>query len=69
MIVGSIDGFRDEDIDYAQRLNQAGVPCELHVIAGLPHAYLLVPGAAAVQQAARCRDDWLARQLAGRRIV
>ncbi len=69
VIVGSIDGFRDEDIDYAQRLNQAGVPCELHVIAGLPHAYLLVPGAAAVQQAARCRDDWLARQLAGRRIV
>ena len=69
VIVGSIDGFRDEDIDYAQRLNQAGVPCELHVIAGLPHAYLLVPGAAAVQQAARCRDDWLARQLAGRRAV
>ncbi len=67
VIVGSIDGFRDENIDYAQRLNQAGVPCELHVIAGLPHAYLLVPGAAAVQQAARCRDDWLARQLAGRR--
>ena len=59
VIVGSIDGFRDEDIDYAQRLNQAGVPCELHVIAGLPHAYLLVPGAAAVQLAERCRDDWL----------
>ena len=67
VIVGSIDGFRDEDIDYAQRLNQAGVPCELHVIAGLPHAYLLAPGAAAVQLAERCRDDWLARQLSGRR--
>ena len=62
IIVGSIDGFRDEDIDYAQRLNQAGVPCELHVIAGLPHAYLLVPGAAAVQQATRDMDGWLARQ-------
>jgi acetyl esterase/lipase len=64
VIVGSIDGFRDEDIDYAQRLNQAGVACELHVIAGLPHAYLLVPGAAAVQLAMHCMDDWLARQLA-----
>jgi len=64
IIVGSIDGFRDEDIDYAQRLNQAGVPCELHVIAGLPHAYLLVPGAAAVQQVTRDMDGWLARQLA-----
>lgn len=64
VVVGSIDGFRDEDIDYAQRLNQAGVACELHVIAGLPHAYLLVPGAAAVKVAVHCMDDWLARQLA-----
>jgi acetyl esterase/lipase len=64
VVVGAIDGFRDEDIDYAQRLNQAGVPCELHVIAGLPHAYLLVPDAAAVQLAGHCMDDWLARQLA-----
>ncbi|HVT42311.1 MAG TPA: alpha/beta hydrolase [Acidimicrobiales bacterium] len=63
VVVGSIDGFRDEDIAYAQRLNQAGVPCELHVIAGLPHAYLLVPDAAAVQDAERCKDRWLARQL------
>jgi acetyl esterase/lipase len=67
VIVGSIDGFRDEDIDYAQRLNQAGVACELHVIAGLPHAYLLVPGAAAVQLAMHSMDDWLARQLTRRR--
>jgi acetyl esterase/lipase len=64
VVVGSIDGFRDEDIDYAQRLNQSGVPCELHVIAGLPHAYLLVPGAAAVQLAMHCMDDWVTRQLA-----
>jgi acetyl esterase/lipase len=64
VIVGSIDGFRDEDIDYAQRLNQAGVPCELHVIAGLPHGYLLAPDAAAVRLAGHCMDDWLARQLA-----
>ncbi len=63
VVVGSIDGFRDEDVDFAQRLNQAGVPCELHVIAGLPHAYLLAPGAAAVQLAEHCKDDWLARQL------
>ena len=63
VVVGSIDGFRDEDIDYAQRLNQAGVASELHVIAGLPHAYLLVPDAAAVQLAMHCMDDWLVRQL------
>jgi acetyl esterase/lipase len=63
IVVGSIDGFRDEDMAYAQRLNQAGVPCEVHVIAGLPHAYLLVPGATAVQLAMHCMDDWLTRQL------
>jgi triacylglycerol lipase len=64
VVVGSIDGFRDEDVDYALRLNQAGVPCELHVIAGLPHAYQMAPDSQAVQQATRCKDDWLARQLA-----
>ena len=64
VVVGSIDGFRDEDVDFAQRLNQAGVACELHVIAGLPHAYQLAPGAAAVQLAEDCKDDWLRRQLA-----
>jgi acetyl esterase/lipase len=64
VVVGSIDGFRDEDVDYAQRMNQAGVPCELHVIAGLPHAYQLAPDSAAVQLAERCKEDWLARQLA-----
>jgi acetyl esterase/lipase len=35
--VGNVDGFRDEAIDYATRLNQAGVPAELHVYAGAPH--------------------------------
>ena len=64
MVVGSIDGFRDEDVEYAQRINQAGVSCELHVIAGLPHAYQLAPDAQAVRLLTRCRDDWLSRQLA-----
>ncbi len=64
VVVGSIDGFRDEDVEFAQRVNQSGGPCELHVIAGLPHAYLLAPGAAAVQLAEYCKEDWLRRQLA-----
>jgi acetyl esterase/lipase len=64
VVVGSIDGFRDEDVDYALRLNQAGVPCELHVIAGLPHAYQMAPDSQAVRLATKCKDDWLARQLA-----
>lgn len=37
--VGALDIFRDEDIDYARRLFQAGVETELHVFPGAPHAF------------------------------
>jgi acetyl esterase/lipase len=36
--VGTVDMFRDEDIAFAQRLMQAGVPTELHVHPGSYHA-------------------------------
>jgi acetyl esterase/lipase len=36
--VGSIDLFHDEDVDYHRRLQEAGVPSELHVVDGMPHA-------------------------------
>ena len=35
--VGDLDMFLDEDIDYAQRLLQAGVPTDLHVYTGAFH--------------------------------
>lgn len=37
--VGDLDLFVNEDIDYASKLIQAGVPTELHVINGLYHAF------------------------------
>jgi acetyl esterase/lipase len=37
--VGDLDIFRDEDITYAQRLSDAGVPTELHLHPGCPHAF------------------------------
>lgn len=37
--VGTPDLFRDEDISYAQRLMQAGVPTELHVYADGFHGF------------------------------
>src|SRR5581483_950120 len=37
--VGTADLFRDEDIDYAQRLIHAGVPAELHVYPGAYHGF------------------------------
>ena len=63
IVVGSIDGFRDEDVDYALRLNQAGVPCELHVIAGLPHVYRSV-----ARRPGRAAGDPLQGRLAGRQL-
>ncbi|MBQ3456331.1 MAG: alpha/beta hydrolase [Synergistaceae bacterium] len=39
IMVGTLDPFRDEDMTYAQRLMEAGVPVELHVIAGGTHAF------------------------------
>jgi acetyl esterase/lipase len=61
--VGTVDGFRDEAIDYAVRLNQAGVPCELHVYPGAPHGYQLAPGSRVARQSLRDTEDWLARRL------
>ena len=61
--VGSSDGFRDEDVDYALRLNQAGVPCELHVYPGAPHGYQIAAGSELAQRSARDAEDWVRRQL------
>lgn len=35
--VGTLDLFYEEDVEYAQRLTAAGVPCELHVVPGMYH--------------------------------
>jgi acetyl esterase/lipase len=61
--VGTVDGFRDEDIDYAVRLNQAGVPCELHVYPGASHGYQIAVDSPIVRQSNRDVLDWMARQV------
>lgn len=61
--VGAADGFRDEDVDYATRLNQAGVPTELHVYPGVPHGVGMFVGTTWAERWQRDVDDWLRRQL------
>ena len=39
MDVGELDLFRDEDLEYAQKLGKAGVECEFHLVPGVPHAF------------------------------
>ncbi len=62
--VGAIDGFSDEDIDYALRLRHAGVAVELHVYPGAPHGFdSLMPGIAIARRAQRDIEDWLRARL------
>ncbi|MBQ7568352.1 alpha/beta hydrolase [bacterium] len=39
ILVGSLDPFRDENISFAQRMLDAGITVELHVIPGAFHAF------------------------------
>jgi len=39
IFIGDLDVFRDETINYAQRLMKAGVPVELHVYSGCTHSF------------------------------
>jgi acetyl esterase/lipase len=64
IMVGTLDAFADEDIDYAQRLNHAGVSVELHVYPGAPHGFEgFAPASAVARQARRDINEWLARRL------
>lgn len=49
--VGTLDLFHDEDIAYAQRLREAGVPCDVEVVQGAFHGFDGVAPKAAVSQA------------------
>jgi acetyl esterase/lipase len=50
--VGDLDIFRNEDVTYAARLSDAGVPTELHLHPGCPHAFeALARGADVTQRA------------------
>jgi acetyl esterase/lipase len=62
--VGSLDVFRDEDIDYAMRLLAAGVPTELHVYPGAPHGFdTLMPSTGVARRCRRDMEDALRRAL------
>lgn len=61
--VGTLDIFHDEDVAYAERLNAAGVACELEVVDGAFHGFdQLVPKSLVSQ-------DFFARQVAHLRVA
>jgi acetyl esterase/lipase len=62
--VGTTETFRDEVIDYATRIAQAGGEVELHLWPGAFHAFdFWVPGARISQDASEARVRWLRRLL------
>jgi acetyl esterase/lipase len=67
VLTGELDLFRDEDIAYAQRLMQAGVPTELHVYPAAHHGFdRMVPAAAVSRRLVADRDAALARAFASK---
>ncbi len=62
IVVGALDGFLDEDVEYAMRLTHAGVPTELHVYPGGPHGFdSITPGATLAKRARHAMEEWLGR--------
>ena len=57
MFTASLDLFRDENIDYAQRLMSAGVSCDLVVYPGACHAFQQIETSELAQ---RFREDFTA---------
>jgi len=50
MGVGTLDLFHDEDLAYAERLEAAGVPCEVDVVQGAFHGFDALAAKAQVSQ-------------------
>jgi acetyl esterase/lipase len=62
--VGGEEVFRDEAVDYARRVWEAGGSCELHVWGGAFHGfYDIAPDTAIARACLSARDAWLARLL------
>lgn len=61
--VGELDLFLDEDIEYAQRLLQAGVSTELHVYPGATHGFDAVTNASVAERYIEERNNALMKAL------
>jgi acetyl esterase/lipase len=64
--VGTLDLLYNEDLEYAERLRQAGVSCSLEVVAGASHAFdLMAPTAGVSRKFFESQCDALRLALAG----
>jgi acetyl esterase/lipase len=63
MATGALDLFADENLDYTKRLMADGVPVELHVYPGAPHAFMQVVSARVTRAYSRDAMTALGRAL------
>jgi len=64
LCVGALDLFCDEDVEYARRLNHAGVPVELHLYPAVPHAFDMMLDLVEVsRRCLRDQEEWLTARL------
>ena len=63
--VGDLDLFRDEDIDYAQRLMAEGIPVDLAVFPGGPHGFDMFCPAAELTQRMMAHQFAILRNVLG----
>jgi acetyl esterase/lipase len=63
---GALDLFLEEDMEYARRLIRAGVPTELHIYPGAPHAFMFIENAEVTRSHARDSMKALSRALCGK---
>jgi acetyl esterase len=50
VLCAGLDPLRDEGLEYAHRLSEAGVPVELHLVPSIPHGFARIPSAAISQR-------------------
>jgi acetyl esterase/lipase len=66
VLVGTVDPFLDESIQYAHRLMHASVPTDLRIYSGAPHGFLSLASESALSRsAAHDIEQWLTRIIAG----
>lgn len=70
METGHLEGFRDEDVEYALRMMCSQVPVELHVYPGAYHSwYADAPSAAVSVRASENGLEWMKRQFMNAAVV
>jgi acetyl esterase/lipase len=58
--VGDVEPFRDEVVDYVERLRAAGVPVEFDIMPGCYHGFdIVAPGASISRRALDAQSAWL----------